>query len=76
MVQMIRRGDFSFKPQKRESIKEEIVDDIWEKTTEDELNKLRKMPPSIQAPKMKLPEHAESYNPSPEYLMTEQEKLE
>ena len=76
MVQMIRRGDFSFKPKKREKPKEEEVTDIWGQTTEDELNKLRKMPPSIQAPKMKLPEHGESYNPSPEYLMTEQEKIE
>jgi ribosome biogenesis protein ERB1 len=30
-------------------------------------------PPPITAPKPKLPGHAESYNPSPEYLPTEEE---
>ena len=29
---------------------------------------------TIPAPKMKLPGHAESYNPPPEYLMTDKEK--
>ncbi|QQP53642.1 Ribosome biogenesis protein BOP1 -like protein [Caligus rogercresseyi] len=30
----------------------------------------------IPAPKMKLPGHAESYNPPPEYLFTENEKVQ
>ena len=36
--------------------------------------KPRKMPPTIQAPKKDPPTHAESYNPSKEYLLDEQEK--
>lgn len=34
------------------------------------------MPPAIQAPKVKLPEHSESYNPSKEYLMDKDEQKE
>lgn len=44
--------------------------DIWENTQEqDEIAK--KLPPSIQAPKVKPPGHNESYNPPDEYLMSE-----
>lgn len=31
---------------------------------------------NLQAPKMKLPEHDESYNPPEEYLPNEQERIE
>lgn len=34
------------------------------------------MPKAITAPKRDLPTHAESYNPSDEYLFDEQEKKE
>jgi len=32
---------------------------------------MKKLPPAISAPKMKLPGHNESYNPPDEYLMSE-----
>src|SRR5690242_18638196 len=32
-----------------------------------------KLPPSVAAPKLALPGHAESYNPSEEYLPTQEE---
>ncbi len=34
----------------------------------------RKAPPPIPAPKTKLPGHASSYNPPPEYLLTAEER--
>ncbi len=55
---------------------EEEITDIWGQTTEDELTKLKKLPPAIHAPKMLLPEHSESYNPSGEFLMSEKEQDE
>mmetsp|Transcript_46714 Transcript_46714/g.130049 ORF Transcript_46714/g.130049 Transcript_46714/m.130049 type:complete len:760 (-) Transcript_46714:90-2369(-) len=44
--------------------------DLWA----DEAPKRRKGPPPLPAPKPALPGHAESYNPPPEYLFTEEEK--
>ena len=41
-----------------------------------QLKILKKLPPPIHAPKMKLPEHSESYNPSSEFLMNDKEKEE
>lgn len=46
--------------------------DLWA----DEGPKRRKGPPPLPAPKPALPGHAESYNPPPEYLWTEEEKKE
>ena len=45
---------------------------LWKGDEEDELT-LRKGPQHVQAPKMKPPGHAESYNPAEEYLPTEEE---
>ena len=48
--------------------------DLWTGTKEDEFQK--KLPPAIQPPKMKLPEHGESYNPPEEYLFDKDEENE
>jgi len=55
---------------KKEEPEEEKFWDLWENADEDDPTR-RKMPPAISAPKIKLPGHAESYNPSEEYLFTE-----
>ena len=39
----------------------------------EDLKMPRKMPPPITAPKMSLPGHNESYNPSEEYILDEKE---
>jgi len=46
--------------------------DIWGKNNEAENKRMRY---HIPAPKLKLPGHEESYNPPPEYLMTEEEEM-
>ena len=43
---------------------------MWEGTQEQD-DFMKKLPPAISAPKMKLPGHNESYNPPDEYLMSE-----
>eukprot|EP00823_Brevimastigomonas_motovehiculus_P003592 TRINITY_DN2217_c0_g1_i2.p1 TRINITY_DN2217_c0_g1~~TRINITY_DN2217_c0_g1_i2.p1 ORF type:complete len:820 (-),score=148.91 TRINITY_DN2217_c0_g1_i2:481-2940(-) len=44
---------------------------LWSETSDDQKNKRTlALPP----PKMKLPGHSESYNPPPEYLLSEEEK--
>ena len=45
---------------------------LW--STDDQAEDMRRINDLIPAPKMKLPGHAESYNPPPEYLFTEKEK--
>ncbi|XP_061429307.1 LOW QUALITY PROTEIN: ribosome biogenesis protein BOP1 [Lethenteron reissneri] len=47
--------------------------DLW--ATEDPNAVLGRHSMHVPAPKMRLPGHAESYNPPPEYLLTEEEKL-
>ncbi|OLQ04452.1 Ribosome biogenesis protein BOP1 [Symbiodinium microadriaticum] len=49
------------------------VFDLWADEPE---TRRRRAPPPLPAPKMALPGHAESYNPPPEYLFTEEEKKE
>ena len=46
---------------------------LWK--TNDEAERMRRIMNHIPAPKMKLPDHAESYNPPPEYLFTQQEVI-
>jgi len=73
MVNAIRMGWMKPKqPKKPEDELDEKLWDIWENEEENEVSK--KLPPVISAPKMKLPTHAESYNPSEEYLFDEEEK--
>ncbi|MBN3321804.1 BOP1 protein, partial [Atractosteus spatula] len=47
--------------------------DLWAKEDPDAILGRHKM--HVPAPKMKLPGHEESYNPPPEYLFSEEEKL-
>lgn len=58
--------------------KEEKEDKVWDIWEDDSIVtwKPRRMPKQITAPKRDLPTHAESYNPSDEYLFDEQEKKE
>lgn len=46
---------------------------LW-KADDGEEEEMRRIRDLIPAPKMKLPGHAESYNPPPEYLFTEKER--
>jgi len=59
---------------KKQDQEEEKLWDLWENAQEDDI--MKKMAPAIPAPKLKLPGHAESYNPSEEYLFTEEELKE
>ncbi|KAI7799242.1 ribosome biogenesis protein bop1 [Triplophysa rosa] len=47
--------------------------DLWAKEDPNSILGRHKM--HVPAPKMKLPGHEESYNPPPEYLMSEEERL-
>ncbi|XP_033849718.1 ribosome biogenesis protein bop1 isoform X2 [Acipenser ruthenus] len=47
--------------------------DLWAKEDPNSILGRHKM--HVPAPKLKLPGHEESYNPPPEYLLTEEEKL-
>ncbi|KAJ0407831.1 hypothetical protein P43SY_008292 [Pythium insidiosum] len=48
--------------------------DVFQLWFEDDQASTRKGPPQVQAPKMPLPGHIESYNPPEEYLFTEEER--
>jgi ribosome biogenesis protein ERB1 len=66
LVRAIRNGNFK--------IKEELPErnyDLWLGTASEVGSK---MGPRIEAPKMKLPTHAESYNPPSEYLLSQEEQ--
>lgn len=47
---------------------------MWKTDDQVEGEDIRRIRDTIPAPKMRLPGHAESYNPPPEYLPTDQEK--
>ena len=66
IVQGILQGRIKLKDEKSDDKEEEqeLPWDLWENKKEDPL--AVKMPPSISAPKIKLPDHAESYNPPEE----------
>ncbi len=76
MVHSIKMGWMKTKAE-REKEKEEDPEKryymLW-KTDNEAEDGVRRINDLIPAPKMKLPDHAESYNPPPEYLFTEQEK--
>jgi ribosome biogenesis protein ERB1 len=52
--------------------------DLWGPSGGDAEESERKSnhPMHIPAPKVRLPDHSESYNPPPEYLLTEKERAE
>lgn len=76
LVQAIKLGRITFDDSKTKPKTEEPLWDLWENTTEEESRVLRRMPPSISAPKLKLPGHSESYNPSDEFLFDDEELKE
>lgn len=69
LVQAIKLGRIDLNPKQKPI---EKLFDIWENSEPQDI--LKRMPPKIAAPKMILPGHEESYNPSEEYLLTEEEK--
>lgn len=74
LARAIRKGEIVvrngriFKSKPQEETKERYYD-IWKDEDPSKVSKLH-----ISAPKLKLPEHSESYNPPEEYLPTEEEK--
>lgn len=72
IVKAIREGRFHKKEAKS---KEQPVYLLWgDDDAAIGYEARRGAPPPLPAPKMALPGHAASYNPPPEYLMTEEEK--
>jgi len=51
---------------------QEILSDLWAEG-DDKPEVLKNLPQQIAAPKLKLPGHAESYNPSEEFLFNKEE---
>ncbi|KAJ8041693.1 Ribosome biogenesis protein bop1 [Holothuria leucospilota] len=62
-----------FGKEQREKEQRDVYYNIW--TNEEDTVLSKRQLSHIPAPKVRLPGHAESYNPPPEYLMTEEEKL-
>jgi ribosome biogenesis protein ERB1 len=69
LVQAIKLGRLDPNP-KKEKPKEPLFD-IW---GNEEIEPSGKKPPKIEAPKLKLPGHAESYNPGEEFLLNKEEE--
>ncbi len=61
------------KSEKQKGEKEPEFYDLWGQ--ENEEDRSRKHMQNLPAPKLPLPDHHESYNPPPEYLFDEEEKL-
>lgn len=75
LVQAIKQGRID--PTRRKKPKpEENLFDLWENSNENEQTLAKNMPTPISAPKLALPGHAESYNPSEEYLLSKEEARE
>ena len=74
IVRLIRAGVIMPNGRKKKSVNQEERPryyDIWGQDKDREEHVMH-----IAAPKMKLPEHAESYNPPEEYLLDEEEQKE
>lgn len=71
LVLAIKQGKITTTKQQKQDSEDELFD-IWEAKESEGQNSLVK----LQAPKMKLPGHQESYNPSKEYLWDAKEKQE
>ncbi|XP_028296672.1 ribosome biogenesis protein bop1-like isoform X2 [Gouania willdenowi] len=70
MVHAIKMG--WIKPRRVEDDSRGRYYDLW--TNEDSSSILNKHRMHLPAPKLRLPGHEESYNPPPEYLLTEEER--
>lgn len=79
-VQALKKGWMKTLAEKEqeEKDKEEKFENAWDIWQDDSIVtwKPKKMPKPITAPKRDLPMHAESYNPSDEYLFDDKEKKE
>jgi ribosome biogenesis protein ERB1 len=79
-VQALKKGWMKTLAQKAQDEKEreEKEDNAWDIWQDDSIVtwKPKKMPKPITAPKRDLPTHAESFNPSDEYLFDDKEKKE
>ena len=79
-VQALKKGWMKTLAEKAQDEKDEQekVDNAWDIWQDDSIVTWRpkKMPKPITAPKRDLPTHAESYNPSDEYLFDDKEKKE
>ncbi len=80
MVHAIKMGWMKTKEEREREQREKEADGdkkkfymLWKTDGEPE-DGIRRINDLIPAPKMRLPDHAESYNPPPEYLFTEQER--
>ncbi|XP_013404052.1 ribosome biogenesis protein bop1-B [Lingula anatina] len=73
LVHAIKMGWIKPKKPTTEEDEQPKYYDIWGKDDESAINK--RFTQHIPAPKMALPGHEESYNPPPEYLLTEEEEL-
>ncbi len=76
IVQGIELGRIKLQKPKRKSSDEDVFD-LWGgiNNSIDQLLQ-SKLPPAINAPKLKLPTHAESYNPPQEFLFNKKELKE
>ena len=75
MVHAIKMGWMKTKAEREKEAKEDPMKRfymLW--STDDQPEDIKRINDLIPAPKMKLPGHAESYNPPPEYLFSEKEK--
>jgi len=68
IVRAIKAGKISLLSE-RKKVPEERFWDLWENAADSQTN--ANLPPHMQAPKLVPPGHAESYNPSEEFLFDE-----
>lgn len=76
LVHAIKMGWLKPKKEKKKD-DEETFYDLWADSKEENLthSQIARRKMHIPAPKIKLPGHEASYNPPPEYLMSEEERL-
>ena len=74
LVQAIKLGRIDLNRKEKKKQEQEVLADIWAES-EDKQDLTRNLP-QIAAPKLKLPGHAESYNPSEEFLLSKEEEEE
>jgi len=73
LVHAIKKGWIKVGEEEKPKKKEKTYFNIWDEQLEDETKKKRE---TLPAPKINLPIHSESYNPPPEFLLTDEEKAQ
>ena len=79
IVKAMKEGKYKTLAQLEDEIKQSKnkgPHQVWNDKEDDVLSDSRRHKYHLPAPKMPLPGHAESYNPPPEYIMTDEEKNE